>query len=140
MPRTRKPVAAVAIAALALVAACTPASDQPSAEQALCDSLTAFNESVQAIADLDPQTDSVEDAQAAAQAADDAWTDVEAAAADVAEADDAALGQAWSDLSQTIGDLPTDAPIADNWEAVQSGIDDVQGVYAEMRDGAGCSE
>lgn len=138
MTRTRMPVAAIAIAVLALAAACTPASDQPSAEQALCDSLATFGDSVQAIADLDPQTDSVEDAQAAAQTADEAWADVEAAAADVAEADDAALGAAWSDLSQTISGLSTDVPIADNWDTVQAGIDDVQGVYAEMRDGVGC--
>jgi hypothetical protein len=119
---------AAAAAILALAVACTPASDQPTAEDALCDSLAAFNDSVQAIADLDPQSDSVEDVQAAAQAA----------AADVAEADDAAVGAAWSDLSQTITDLPSDVPIADNWETVQAGIDDVQGVYGEMRDGLGC--
>jgi hypothetical protein len=130
---------AAAAAVLALAVACTPASDQPNAEQALCDSLSEFNASVQAIADLDPQTDSVEDVQAAAAAADDAWAEVEAAAADVAEADDAALGAAWSSLSQTITDLPTDAPIADNWETVQASIDDVQGVYGEMRDGLSCA-
>jgi hypothetical protein len=140
MTRTRLPVAAVAIAALALVAACTPASDQGSAEQALCDSLATFGDSVQAIADLDPQTDSVEDVQAAAADADAAWADVESAAADVAEADDAALGAAWSDLSQTITSLPTDQPIADNWETVQASVDEVQATYAEMRDGAGCTE
>jgi hypothetical protein len=134
----RIPIAGAVTLALALAVACTPASDQPSAEQALCDSLAAFNDSVQAIADLDPQTDSVEDAQAAAEAADEAWAEVETAAADVAEADEAALGQAWSDLSQTITGLPTDVPIADNWETVQAGIDDVQGVYGEMRDGLGC--
>jgi hypothetical protein len=127
-----------AVLGLAL-AACTPASDQPSAEQALCDALGEFNSSVQAIADLDPQTDSVEDAQAAADAADEAWANVESAAADVAEADDAALGQAWSDLSQTIHGLPTDVPIADNWETVQGSIDEVQGVYGEMSDGLGCA-
>ena len=54
------------------------------------------------------------------------------------EADDAAVGSAWSDLSQTITDLPSDVPLADNWETVQAGVDDVQGVYAEMRDGLGC--
>jgi hypothetical protein len=136
----RKTVTALTVTlGLALAVACTPASDQPTAEDALCDSLAEFNASVQAIADLDPQTDSVEDAQAAAQAADDAWAEVEAAAADVAEADDAALGAAWSDLSSTISNLPTDQPIADNWETVQASVDDVQGVYAEMRDGLGCA-
>ena len=138
MNRTRRPVAAVAIAALALVAACTP-SEQGSAEQALCDSLATFGDSVQAIADLDPQTDSVEDAQAAADAAGEAWADVEAAAADVSEADDAALGTAWTDLSETVTNLPSDQPIADNWDTVQASIDEVQSVYAEMRDGVGCA-
>ena len=33
----------------------------------MCDSLAAFNDSVQAIADLDPATDSIEDLQAAAR-------------------------------------------------------------------------
>jgi hypothetical protein len=139
MTRTRLPVAAVAIAALALVAACTPASDQGSAEEALCNSLATFGDSVQAIADLDPQTDSVEDVQAAAETADAAWADVQTAAADVSEADDAALDAAWSDLSDTITSLPSDQPIADNWETVQTSIDEVQSTYAEMRDGAGCT-
>jgi hypothetical protein len=136
----RIPLGAAVALGLMLAVACTPASDQPTAEDALCDSLAAFNDSVQAIADLDPQTDSVEDAQAAAEAADAAWADVETAAAEVAEADEAALGTAWSDLSQTIAGLETDVPIADNWETVQAGIDEVQGVYAEMRDGLGCAE
>ena len=47
--RTPKMIAAAA-AVLALAVACTPASDQPSAEQALCDALSEFNASVQAIA------------------------------------------------------------------------------------------
>jgi hypothetical protein len=137
---TRKTSLAAAIAlGLSLAVACTPAADQPTAEDALCDSLAEFNSSVQAIGDLDPQSDSVEDAQAAAQAAEDAWAEVQAAAADVAEADDSAVDTAWSDLSQTITDLPSDVPIADNWETVQAGIDDVQGVYEEMRDGLGCA-
>ena len=134
----RTSLATVIALGLALAVACTPVSDQPTAEDALCDSLAAFNDSVQGIADLDPQSDSVEDVQAAAQAAEDAWADVQAAAAEVAEADDAAVGSAWSDLSQTITDLPSDVPLADNWETVQAGVDDVQGVYAEMRDGLGC--
>jgi hypothetical protein len=136
----RIPLGAVVALGLALAVACSPASDQPSAEDALCDSLSAFNDSVQAVADLDPQTDSVEDAQAAAEAADAAWADVLTAAEDVADADTAALDAAWSNVSQTINGLPTDAPIADNWEAVQTSIDDVQGVYAEMRDGVGCAD
>ena len=82
MPHIRKPLIAVAAIGLALAVACTPASDQPSAEDALCNSLTAFGDSVQAIADLSPETDSVEDVQAAADATQDAWAQVETDAAE----------------------------------------------------------
>jgi hypothetical protein len=129
---------AVVAAALFLVAACSQPSDQGGAELALCDSLAAFDASVQAIADLDPQASSVEDAQAAADAAQTAWDQVKTDAAAVSSADDAALESAWNDLAQTIGDLPSDAPIADNWDTVQSGIDNVQSVFVEMHDGLGC--
>ena len=93
MPRISKPLIALTSIALALAVACTPASDQPSAEGALCDSLAAFSDSVQAIADLDPATDSIEDLQAAGQAAEDAWAQVLTDAADVEAADTAALDQ-----------------------------------------------
>lgn len=139
MPHFRMPFIAVAALSLVLAVACTPASDQPSAEDALCDSLTAFGDSVQAIADLDPATDSVEDAQAAADAAQDAWTQVETDAAAVGEADEAAVSAAWSTLADTITNLPTDVPLSEAWDGVQAAVDDVQGVYGDMRDGLGCS-
>jgi hypothetical protein len=136
----RIPIAVAVTLGLALAVACTPASDQPSAEDAFCDSLATFGDSVQAISDLDPQTDSVEDAQAAAETAEDAWADVLVAAEGIEAADTAALDAAWSDLSQTIATLPSDAPIADNWETVQASVDEVQGAYGEIRDGVGCAE
>ncbi len=123
---------------LAIVAACTPASDQPSAEQALCDSLAAFGDSVQAIADTDPATDSVEDLQAAGTAAQEAWDQVLLDAAEVEAADEAALDSAWSDLGAQIGDFSTDVPIADAVGEIGAGVDEVQGAYDEMRDGLGC--
>ena len=138
MRRFVSPPILAAAAILLLVAACTPASDQGNAELALCDSLAAFDTSVQAIANLDPQASSVEDAQAAADAAQTAWDQVKTDTAAVSSADDAALESAWNDLAQTIGDLPTDAPIADNWATVQSGIDNVESVFVEMHDGLGC--
>ena len=133
-PRT----AAALVLALGLVAACTPASDQPSAEQALCDALAAFNDSVQAITDLDPATDSVEDLQAAADAAQEQWAAVQTAVAAVDEADEAAVEAAWTDLAQQIGDFSTDVPVSDAIAEVGAGVDEVQGAYEEMSNGLGC--
>jgi hypothetical protein len=123
---------------LAIAAACTPASDQPSAEQALCDSLAAFGDSVQAIADTDPATDSVEDIQAAATAAQEAWDQVLLDAADVEAADEAAVDSAWTDLAAQIGDFSTDVPIEDAVAEIDAGVDEVQAAYDEMRNGLGC--
>jgi hypothetical protein len=120
------------------VAACSPASDQPSAEQALCDALATFGDSVQAIADTDPATDSVEDIQAAADAATEAWGGVQTAVAAVDEADDTAVDAAWSDLADQIGNFATDVPVADAVDQISGGVDEVQAAYDEMRDGLGC--
>jgi len=139
MPRISRSLVAVTAIGLALAVACTPASDQPSAEDALCDSLAAFADSVQAIADLSPETDSVGDAQSAADAAPAAWDQVATAAAEVGEADETALNEAWSDLANTITNLPTDVPLSEAWDSVLASVDDVQGVYTEMRDGLGCA-
>lgn len=120
------------------VAACTPASDQPSAEQALCDALATFGDSVQAIADTDPATDSIEDIQAAADAAQADWDAVATAAAGVSEADEAALEAAWTDLADQISNFTTDIPVADAVDEISAGVDEVQGAYDEMRNGLGC--
>jgi hypothetical protein len=138
---TRPPAARFAgifiVLALA-IAACTPASDQPSAEQALCDALATFGDSVQAIADTDPATDSVEDIQAAADAATEAWGGVQEAVTAVGEADDTAVDAAWSDLADQISNFATDVPVADAVDQISGGVDEVQNAYNEMRDGLGC--
>jgi len=135
---TPRVTAASLALALGLVAACTPASDQPSAEQALCDSLAAFTASVRAIGDLDPATDSIEDMQAAADAAQEQWGAVETAAAALEEADASAVEAAWTDLAQQIGDFSTDIPVSDALAEIGTGVDDVQGAYEEMSNGLGC--
>ena len=124
---------------LLVVAACTPVSDQPSAEEALCDSLAAFADSVQAIADLSPETASIDDLKAAGVAAQGAWDQVLTDAEAVPEADEAALDAAWSALGTAIVNLPTDVPVFEAIGGIQAAVDDVQGTYTEMRDGVGCA-
>ena len=70
---------------------------------------------------------------------DAAWDDVAAAAADVSEADEAALETAWGELSSSLQDIPEDQPIADVLGDLQATADDVRGVYQEMADGSGCA-
>ena len=143
MVRTVSPRLLAGAAILVLAAACTSASPSPStqgdAEQALCDSLAAFGTSVQTIADFDPTTQSVDDLKADATAANDAWDQVKADAANVSSADDAALETAWTGLYDTITNFATDIPVADAKDQIASSVDDVQGVYDEMRNGLNCS-
>jgi hypothetical protein len=136
-PKTPRWTALAAALALALVAACTP-SDQPSAEQALCDALATFADSVQAITDLDPATDSIEDMQAAADAAQEQWAAVETAAAALDEADEAAVEAAWNGLAEQIDGFSTDIPVSDALAEVGASADEVRGAYEEMANGLGC--
>jgi hypothetical protein len=130
--------AVVAVAALVL-AGCTQEQSQASAEADLCASLATFGGSLQAFQDLDPASASIEDVEAARDDIQEAWDGVAAAAADVSEADEAALETAWSDLADDIDNIPQDEPIADVLTGLQSTADDVRGVYQEMADGSGCS-
>jgi len=130
--------AVVAIAVLAL-AGCTQEQSQASAEADLCASLATFGDSLQAFEDLDPATASMDDVEAARDDIQEAWDGVAAAAADVSEADEAALETAWGDLADDIQNIPQDEPIADVLTGLQSTAADVRGVYQEMADGSGCS-
>lgn len=130
--------AAILVLALGLVAACTPASDQPSAEQALCDALATFRASVRAIADVSPATDSVEDLQADVDSAQEAWGGVRDAAEALGEADTTALETAWTDLADQIRNFSTDVPVAQAVDEISASVDAVQAAYDEIRDGFGC--
>jgi hypothetical protein len=138
--RLTKPrmTAAVLVLALGLVAACTPASDQPSADQALCDSLATFADSVQAIGDLDPASDSVDDIRAGVATSEEAWQDVKGAAAAVDEANEAAVEESWTEMKQEIDDFPTDMPMTDAVVEVATAVAELQHAYGEMANGLGC--
>ncbi len=138
MIRTFAPRLMVGALALVLVVACNQASDQPTAEQALCDSLAAFGDSITAMTDLSVATASIDDLHASRDASQEAWDQVKADAANVAEADDAALEAAWNGLADAITGFPTDVTIADALGQIQSAVDDVQSAYGDMRDGLGC--
>jgi hypothetical protein len=131
----------IAVVAAMTLAACNEVapSDQPEAEGALCDSLTAFGASLTDFQDLDPATVSAEDVEAARDAIQEDLDAVKSAAADVSEADAAAVEAAWLGVSSSIDDFSTDVPISEAIVPVQEAAGDVQAAFDEMRDGVGCS-
>lgn len=130
--------AAFAVALVVGTAACAQTQSQPTAEAALCDSLTTFGNSLRTFADLDPATSSMEDVRTARATIAASWDQVVADAGGVAEADRDAVESAWNDFSQAIDELPSDEPISDALATLEPARDNVQAAYQEMSDGVGC--
>ena len=63
---------------------------------------------------------------------------MQAAAADVPEADDAAVDAAWEEVSTAIDDFSSDVPASEALVPVQEAAGEVQAAYEQMRDGVGC--
>jgi len=138
MISTFAPRLVVGAIAVALVVGCNQSPDQSTAEQALCDSLAMFGDSVTAIADLSPDTASVDDLNTARDTAQEAWDQVKTDAGNQSQADDAALETAWNGLTDAITGLPADVVMADAMATIQSAVDDVQTAFGAMHDGLNC--
>jgi hypothetical protein len=132
--------AATGLGLVLLVAtACTEQESQPSAEAAVCASVSAFGTAVQDFRDLDPATASIDDVQAAREDIQAAWDQVKAEATDLTDADEAAVDEAWNGVAQSIDDFPSDEPIEDGLASVQDAAGGVQTAFQEMADGLGCA-
>ena len=132
--------AATGLGLVLLVAtACQEQESQPSAEAAVCASVSAFGTAIQDFRDLDPATASIEDVQAARDDIQTAWDQVKDEAVDLSDADETAVQDAWDGVVQSIEDFPTDQPVADGLSGVQDAAGDVQTAVDEMRDGMGCA-
>jgi hypothetical protein len=132
--------AATGLGLVLLVAtACTEQESQPSAEAAVCASVSAFGTAVQDFRDLDPATASIDDVQAARGDIQAAWDQVKAEATDLTDADEAAVDEAWNGVAQSIDDFPSDEPIEDGLASVQDAAGGVQTAFQEMADGLGCA-
>ena len=131
--------AATGLGLVLLVAtACMEQESQPSAEAAVCASVSAFGTAIQDFRDLDPATASIEDVQAARDDIQAAWDQVKSEATDLTEADEAAVDEAWNGVAQSIDDFPSDEPIEDGLASVQDAAGGVQTAFQEMADGLGC--
>src|SRR6187431_2662753 len=141
MQRHRNRFLAVTGATLVLLVAtaCQQQESQPSAEAAVCTSVTALGTALQDFRDLDPATASIDDVQAARDDIQAAWDQVKAEATDLSEADEAAIDDAWNGVAQSIDDFPTDEPIEDGLASVQEATGAVQTAHQEMADGLGCN-
>jgi len=124
---------------LFVATACMEQESQPSAEAAVCASVSAFGTAVQDFRDLDPATASIEDVQAARDDIQAAWDQVKSEATDLTEADEAAVDEGWNGVSQSIDEFPSDEPIEDGLASVQDAAGGVQTAFQEMADGLGCT-
>ena len=132
--------AATGLALVLIVAtACMEQESQPSAEAAVCASISALGTAVQDFRELDPATASLEDVQAARDDIQTAWDQVKSEASDLSEADEAAVDEAWNGVAQSIDDLSSDEPIQDGLTSVQDAAGGVQTAVQEMADGLGCN-
>ena len=130
--------AATGLGLVLLVAtACQQQESQPSAEAAVCTSVSAFGTAIQDFRDLDPATASVEDVQAARDDIQAAWDQVKSEATDLTEADEAAVDEAWNGVSQSVDDFPSDEPIEDGLASVQEAAGGVRTAFGEKADGLG---
>jgi hypothetical protein len=133
--------AATGLALVLLVAtACMEQESQPSAEAAVCASVSAFGTALQDFRDLDPATASIEDVQGARDDVQAAWDQVKSEATDLTEADEAAVDEAWNGVAQSIDDFPSDEPIEEGLASVQDAAGGVQTAFQEMADGLGCTQ
>jgi hypothetical protein len=131
--------AATGLGLVLLVAtACMEQESQPSAEAAVCTSVSAFGTALQNFRDLDPATASIDDVQAARDDIQAAWDDVKSEATELTEADEAAVDEAWNGVAQSIDDFPSDEPIEDGLASVQDATGGVQTAFQEMANGLGC--
>ena len=137
----RHRVLAMAGAAIVLLiaSACTEQESQPSAEAAVCTSVSELGTAIQDFRDLDPATASIDDVQAARDDIQAAWDQVKSEATDLSEADEAAVDDAWNGVSVSIDDFPSDEPIEDGLATVQDATGAVQTAFQEMADGLGCN-
>jgi hypothetical protein len=141
MPHSRTRLfAATGLGLVLLVAtACMDQESQPSAEAAVCASVSTLGTALQDFRDLDPATASLEDVQAARDDIQTAWDQVKSEASDLSEADEAAVDEAWNGVAQSIDDFSSDEPIQDGLASVQDAAGGVQTAFQEMADGLGCN-
>ena len=132
--------AATGLGLVLLVAtACMDQESQPSAEAAVCASVSALGTALQDFRDLDPATASIEEVQGARDDIQAAWDQVKSEATELTEADEAAVDEAWNGVAQSIDDFPSDEPIEEGLASVQDAAGDVQTAFQEMADGLGCN-
>lgn len=126
------------IGALGFVA-CSDDDDPstPEAESEVCSSLAELKTAVQAAGDI-TATSTVEEAQEASQAVDDAWEDVASAAADLQDARIDDLEAAYNDLADTLGSIDDDATLASAAAEIGTQVAAVDAAWDEFNTSAGC--
>lgn len=129
-------VAAVGAVGLAGCGSDTPT--QADAEARACDAVASVQEALQGVAGLDAGS-TVEEAQQAQQALDDAVTSLDEAASDLEAADSAALQAGGEAISTAIDGISGSDTLGAAGAAVAQASESLSNAVAEIEDGLGCS-
>jgi len=119
-----------------LLAACQPVSVQEAQAQ-YCADLVQFQTAMGVVGALTPEA-TADQAEAALEAANDAWDDVTNSAYVVADAEYEALEQAYEDLDDAIRDIEGDDAIGDAAASLQDEVANINAAYDELYD-LGCA-
>ena len=109
----------------------------PEAESEVCASLTELKTAVQSAGAI-TATSTVEEAQEANEAVDDAWDDVASAAADLQDARIDDLEAAYNDLADTLSSIDDDATLAAAAADISTQVAAVDAAWEEFNTSAGC--
>jgi hypothetical protein len=129
-------VAGLAMAALAACGGDTPT--QPEAEAQACDAIASVQQALQGVGDLNADS-TVEEAQQATTALDDAIQGLEDAASDLKAADQAALQAGGQAISSAIEGVSGSETIGAAGAAVAQAGDTLTSAVGQISDGLGCS-
>jgi hypothetical protein len=137
--KPRLVVGVTALVALSMLAACgdsddddDTAGDVAEANAEFCQDLTAYGDSVAALAALDPATATKADYDSAAEAVRSARSDLSDSGADLAEAEFENLEAQAEDLDGLLEDAPDDAVVADILTAAQVQVAEVEASAATL--------
>jgi hypothetical protein len=134
-------VVLISVAGLLGVAACgdDDSDSQASAEQSLCTNLEGFSAALAGVQGVQLGNPDANKANTSVQRVKATWSGVQAAAADVQEADANALDSAVSQLESDAQGIPSGSTPAQIRAALQPGLSAVYSAFNEMYDGLECS-
>ena len=137
---TRRTIAALACSLVLIgpLAACSSSDTQEEAESAVCASLAEVKTAAAGVKALNADS-TIDEVQAADKALDSAITDLRANAADLEEADVAALESAGDEIQKAVAGVSGSDTLGEASASIQSSTTALDAAVTEIENGVQCS-